>query len=113
MEPLIDALLQFLDLIQNLALQVRPILFMIRSNPAIREAFTSVKTLYSQLPENVSLSLTVAVVFFSSLLLLRVGHSIVSMIVFCFQVAMIVIAALLVWMMRDSLSEFFEYLLRQ
>lgn len=113
MEPVVDALLQFLDLIQSVTFQIRPILMMIRSNPALKEAFYSAKALYSQLPENVSLSLTVAVVFLSSLLLLRVGRSIVSLVVFCFQLAVLLIAGLLVWRMRDSLTEFFEYLLSQ
>lgn len=113
MEPFVDALLQFLDAIQNVVMQVRPIIFMVRSNPALREAFYAAKSLYNQLPENVSLALTVAVVFFSSLMLMRVGRSIISFLVFCFQLTVLVVASFLVWRMRDSLVEFFEYILRE
>jgi hypothetical protein len=113
MEPVLDALLQFLDLIQNLAFQIRPILMMIRSNRALKEAFYSAKALYDQLPETVSLSLTVAVVFISSLLVLRLGRSLVSLVVFCLQVAVMLIAGFVIWRMRDSLTDFFEYLLNQ
>lgn len=113
MEPIVDALLQFLDLVQNLSMQLRPVLFMIRSNPALREAFIAAKSLYAQLPENVSLSLTVAVVFLSSLLLLRVGRSIISLLVFCFQVVVLLVVGFVLWRLRDSLTDFFEYILRE
>lgn len=112
MEEAFSLLAQVFLKLHTLMLKLKPTIAYLRNIPELQEAFAFAKQAYSQLPESVSLSLTVAIVFLSSLFLLRIGRSLVSFIVFCVQIVFFVGAGYFIWKSRDMLTDLIEYLLR-
>lgn len=112
MEEAFSLLAQVFLKLHMLMLKLNPTIAYLRNVPELQEAFAFAKQAYNQLPESVSLSLTIAIVFLSSLFLLRIGRSLVSFIVFAVQIVFFVGAGYLIWKSRDMLTEWIEYLLR-
>lgn len=112
MEEAFSLLAQALLKLHMLMLKLKPTIVYLRNIPELQEAFAYGKQAYSQLPESVSLSLTIAIVFVSSLFLLRIGRSLVSFIVFMVQIVFFVGAGYLIWKSRDMLTDWIEYLLQ-
>lgn len=69
--------------------------------------------LYYQLPESVSLALTVSVIFLSSLMVFRVGRSLLSLLITLIQVTVVILVAAVVWKLRDPIGMWLEQVLNQ
>jgi hypothetical protein len=110
---ILDILLQFLEQSLHILQQARPILQQLRNNEQVQQALKIGQDLYSQLPESVSLALTVAVIFVSSLMAFKVGRSVVGLLITLIQVAVVVLVAVVVWKLRDPLGMWLEQFLNQ
>ena len=112
-QTVLDLLLQLTEHSLNLLQKTRPLIHQLRSNEQIHQFLQMANGIYSQLPESVSLALTVAVIFISSLMVFRVGKTLISAIVTLVQVAIILLVAFVVWKLRDPLSLWLEQVLNQ
>lgn len=110
---ILDILLQLTDHLLQLLQKIRPIIHQLRSNEQIIQVLQMAQELYSQLPESVSLSLTVAVIFLSSLMVFRVGRSLIGLLITLIQLAVVGVVAFVVWKLRDPLSVWLDQVLNQ
>lgn len=106
-----DILLQFIEQAVQFLLQARPHLIQLKHNPLILQLIKTIQSFYSQLPESVSLALTVSLIFLSSLLVFKVGRSVIGLIVTLIQLAIIFSVAVVVWKLRDPLGAWLEQIL--
>jgi Na+-transporting NADH:ubiquinone oxidoreductase subunit NqrD len=106
-----DILLQFIEQAVQFLLQARPYLIQLKNNPLILQLIGTVQSVYSQLPESVSLALTVSLIFISSLMVFKVGRSVIGLIVILIQLAIIFSVAVVVWKLRDPLGAWLEQIL--
>lgn len=107
----LDFMLHFSEQSVNLMKKAGPIIYHLRTNEEIQQFLKMVTEFYRSLPESVSMVLTVAIVFFSSLMVFRVGRSIISALVIVIQLGIIMAVAYIMWIMRDFLSAWLESVL--
>lgn len=120
----IDLLLQFLDhasnilrqvhpLLHNLIAQSRPLIQTLKSNPLILQYLAICQDLYGKLPESATLALTVAVMFLTTLMVFRVGRTVIGALVTFIQISILLVVGFVIWKLRDPLSAWFEHILNQ
>ena len=110
---IIDILLQFLEQSSNLIHQLRPILHQAKNKEQVLKLVNLGQDAFSRLPESVSMALTVAVIFVSSLMVFRVGKSLIGVLVAGIQLVFIVAVAFVIWKLRDPLGIWLEQVLNQ
>jgi hypothetical protein len=108
---IIDILFQFIEQSSLLLNQLRPILFHIKNNSQIMSMVHLLQAQMAQLPESVSLLLTVFVIFLSSVMILRVGKSLLSVLVTVIQVLIVALVSFVVWKLREPLGAWLEQLI--
>lgn len=115
---IIDILFQFIEQSSLLLNQLRPFLFQInffllqiKNNSQIMSMVHLLQAQMAQLPESVSLLLTVFVVFLSSVMILRVGKSLLSVLVTVIQVLIVALVSFGVWKLREPLGAWLEQLI--
>ena len=108
-----DILLQFIEQAVQFLHQARPLLIQLKNNALILQLLKTGQDIYSQLPESVSLALTVSVIFLSSLMAFKVGRSAIGLIITFIQLAVIFLIVAVVWKLRDPLVVWLEQFLNQ
>ena len=112
-QTVLDLLFQLTEQSLHLLQKVRPLIHQLSTNEQLQELLQMAKGIYGQLPESLSLALTVVVIFFSSLLVFRVGKSLISALVTLIQLAIVLLVVFIVWKLRDPLSIWLEQILNQ
>lgn len=110
---ILDVLMQIIEYALQFLQKIRPIINQLRSNEQILLLLNMAQDLYSQLPESVSLAMTVAAIFFSSLMVFRVGRSLIGFLVTLIQLAFVALVAFIAWQLRDPLSAWLDQVLNQ
>ncbi len=110
---ILDILLQVIEQAFQLLQKVRPIVDQLRSNEQVIQALKLTQDLYAQLPESVSLAMTVAAIFLSSLMVFRVGRSFIGFLVTLIQLAVMGLVAFVAWQLRDPLIAWLDQVLNQ
>lgn len=110
-QVVLDLVLQFTEQSLNLIQKTGPIIHHLRTNDQLQQLLQTVTDFYRALPESVSMALTVAVIFASSLLVFRVGRSVIGVLVIAIQVAIVMAVAYVMWILRDPLSGWLEKVL--
>ena len=113
LQTVLDLFLQLTEQSLNLIQRTRPLIQQLRTNEQLQQFLKMANEIYTKLPESVSLALTVAVIFISSLMVFRIGKSLISALVTAIQVAIVLLVAFVVWKLRDPLSLWLEQILNQ
>ena len=120
----LDILLQFLEQamkflhqmyphINILIIHTRNFLHSLKSNPLIVQLLALLQGIYAKLPESVTLALTVSAVFLTSLMLFRVGRTVIGFIVTLIQISILLLVGLFIWNLREPLTAWLEKALHQ
>lgn len=112
-QTVFDFILQLTDQSLNLIQKFRPLIHQLRTNEQLQQILQLVTELSHRLPESVSLSLTVFLIFMTSLFLFRVGKSLISLIVTLIQISIVLVVVLVVWKLRDPLRVWIEGVLNE
>ena len=110
---ILDILLQIIEQALHLLQKARPILNQLRNNEQVLEALRLSQDLYAKLPESISLTMTVAVIFLSSLMVFRVGKSMIGMLVAVIQLAVVALVGFVVWKLKEPLGAWLEQAMNQ
>ena len=113
LQTVLDLFLQLTEQSLNIIQRTRPLIQQLRTNEQLQQFLKMANEIYTKLPESVSLALTVAVIFISSLMVFRIGKSLISALVTAIQVAIVLLVAFVVWKLRDPLSLWLEQILNQ
>lgn len=108
-----DILLQLSEQAVQLLISIRPILVQLKHNRQILQVLSFGQSLLTKLPDTVTLSLTVLAIFLATLLIFRVGKSLVSLIITLIQITMILVIGACVWKIREPLRVWLELILNQ
>lgn len=108
-----DILLQFMEQAVHFLQRVRPYIIQLKNDALVLQLLKTSQSIYSQLPESVSLALTVSLIFLSSLMVFKVGRSVIGLLVTLVQMAIVFLVVAVVWKLRDPLGVWLEQILNQ
>lgn len=109
----LEILIQLSDHLVQLVYSIRPLLLQLQNNPHIFKFIQWAQDIFGTLPESFGLAVAVSIIFFSTMLVFKMGRTLISLIVALIQFALVLFVAFIAWKLRDPLSEWIEYFLAQ
>lgn len=108
-----DLLLQFCEHAMQLAMHGRMVLQQLNNSNQFKRAIDFFQKTYGALPESVGVAVAIVVLFVSTIVMLRVGRTVISLLVLLVQMVLLLLVLFVVWKLREPLAQWLEGVLAQ